>query len=317
MKFRTDLCDLLGIEYPLLQGAMAWIAGGKLAGAVSQAGGLGVIGAGNASDEIVRKEIQTARSTTSNPFAVNLMMTSPFIENIVNLVIQEQIPIVTTGGGNPGRYMEQLKQAGIMVIPVVSSVALARRLIRSGADAFIAEGMESGGHVGEMTTMGIVPMVIDAVNVPVIAAGGIADGRGFMAALALGAQGVQMGTRFVCARECNVHPAYQQKLINSRDRSTVVCGSSTGHPVRAIHNPFTRIYLNAERSSTSPQELEALGRGRYPSAAVEGDLQEGSILAGQICGLVKAVESAEDIVLDVIRDACRVKDALGGIQCQI
>lgn len=316
MEFRTEICDLLNIRYPLLQGAMAWIAGGKLAGAVSEAGGLGVIGAGSADTEIVRKEIELARQMTNQPFAVNLMMTSPYIDELVNLVITEKIPIVTSGGGNPGRFMEPLKAAGTKVIPVVSSVALARRLVRSGADALIAEGMESGGHVGEMTTMALVPMVVDAVDVPVIAAGGIADGRGFMAALALGAQGVQMGTRFICANECKVHPSYQQKIIEARDRSTVVCGTTTGHPVRAIHNPFTRMYLNSERSGASAEELDKLGQGRYPAASVHGDLQDGSILCGQICGLVKSIQPAGDIVRDIILDACRVKEQLGGIICR-
>ncbi len=313
---KTELCDLLSIKYPLIQGAMAWIAGGRLAGSVSAAGGLGVIGAGSADTTWIKKEIDIVRQTTKNPFAVNLMLTSPYIEEVVELVIKEKIQVVTTGGGNPGRYIEKLKNAGIKVIPVVAAVALARRLSRLGADALIVEGTESGGHVGEMTTMSLVPMVVDVVDVPVIAAGGIADGRGVAAAMSLGAKGVQVGTRFICSQECNVHPSYQQKVLKARDRDTVVCGTTTGHPVRAIHNKFTREYLNQERLGTSKEELEELGKGRYPAAAVEGKIDEGSILAGQICGLVKEVQPAAEIVSNIINDACRVIKRLGDIECQ-
>lgn len=310
--FANRVTELLGIEYPILQGAMAWIAGGALAGAVSQAGGLGVIGAGDADRAWVEKEIHKARQVTSRPFGVNLMMTSPNIEDVVDLVISAGISVVTTGGGNPGRFMEALKNTGIKVIPVVASLALGKRLSRLGADALVVEGMESGGHVGEMSTMCIVPMVVDAVDIPVIAAGGIADGRGYMAAMALGAEGVQIGTRFICAAECNVHPAYQEKVIKSRDRSTVICGITTGHPVRAIHNRFTRQYLQAEASGSSKEFLQELGRGRYPAAAVRGEVDEGSVLAGQICGLVDRVQTAADIVKDIIEDALRVQKQLGG-----
>lgn len=316
MYFKTQLCDLLNIEYPLIQGAMAWIAGGRLAAAVSQAGGLGVIGASGAQRDWLKQEIDMVRRHTTKPFGVNLMLAAPNIDELVKLIIEEQVPVVTTGGGNPGPYMETLKQAGVKVIPVVASVALAKRLSRLGAAAIIAEGTESGGHIGEMTTMCLVPMVVDAVEVPVIAAGGIADGRGFMAALALGAQGVQMGTRFICADECNVSDAYREKVIKAKDRDTLVCGQATGHPVRAIHNRFTREYLKLEKTGAGKEELEELGRGRYPAAAVEGKVDEGSVLAGQICGLVSKVQSAEEIVLDVIKDACRVKNLLGGIACQ-
>ncbi|MDD2619165.1 MAG: enoyl-[acyl-carrier-protein] reductase FabK [Syntrophomonadaceae bacterium] len=316
MYFKTKLCDLLNIEYPLIQGAMAWIAGGRLAAAVSRAGGLGVIGASGAQRDWLKLEIDIVRQLTSKPFGVNLMLAAPNIDELVELIIEEQVPVVTTGGGNPGPYIEPLKQAGIKVIPVVASVALARRLSRLGADAIIAEGTESGGHIGEMTTMCLVPMVADAIEVPVIAAGGIADGRGFMAAIALGAQGVQLGTRFICAEECNVCDAYREKVIKAKDRDTVVCGQTTGHPVRAIHNRFTREYLKLEKTGTSKEELEELGRGRYSAAAIEGRVDEGSVLAGQICGLVKKVQSAEEIVFDIINDACYVKDLLGGISCQ-
>lgn len=316
MTIKTDLCALLNIKYPLLQGAMAWIAGGRLAAAVSQAGGLGVIGAGSADCDWIKQEINLLRQLTDQPFAVNLMLSSPHIDQVVDLVIQEKVPVVTTGGGNPGRYIDRLKQAHVKIIPVVASVALAKRLSRLGADALIAEGTESGGHIAEMTTMCLVPMVADAVDIPVIAAGGIADGRGLMAALALGAQGVQLGTRFICAEECNVHPAYQEKVIKAQDRDTVVCGIATGHPVRAIHNKFTRSYLQSEKAGMNKADLEEMGRGRYPAACVHGDLEGGSILSGQICGLVKEVQPAADIVADIMNDALQVSQRLEVLQCQ-
>ncbi|HWP96779.1 MAG TPA: enoyl-[acyl-carrier-protein] reductase FabK [Syntrophomonadaceae bacterium] len=315
MQFRTPLCDLLGIEYPLIQGGMVWIAGGRLAAAVSQAGGLGIIGGAGAGLERIKEQITLARSLTDRPFGVNLMLAAPNMDKVMELIVQEKVPVVTTGGGNPGKYMESLKNAGIKVIPVVASVALAKRLARLGADAIVAEGTESGGHIGEMTTMCLVPMVVDAVDVPVIAAGGIADGRGFMAALALGAQGVQVGTRFICAKECDVHPAYQERVIKSRDRDTEVCGASTGHPVRAIHNRFTRQFLQCEKQGMSKEELDELGRGRYPAASQHGDVDEGTVLAGQICGMVKEIEPAAAIVADIIQKAVKVQKRLGGIQC--
>lgn len=315
MYFKTALCEMLDIKYPLIQGAMAHIAGGRLAAAVSAAGGLGVIGASGADRKWTKEEIDLLRGLTDRPFAVNLMIASSNIQELIDLVIEEKVPVVTTGGGNPGPYIDRLKEAGIKVIPVVASVALAKRLTRLGADAIVAEGTESGGHVGEMTTMCLVPMVVDAVQVPVIAAGGIADGRGFMAALALGADGVQVGTRFICAEECNVHPAYQERVLKARDRDTVICGLSTSHPVRAIHNKFTREYLKCEKSAYSQEELEILGKGRYPAAAREGDMEKGSVLAGQVCGLIKEIQSAEEIVMDLIGDACRIKNRLGEILC--
>ncbi len=314
--FKTRLCNLLDIEYPLLQGAMAWIAGGRLAAAVSRAGGLGVIGTGNADASWLKEQLDLARTMTDRAVAVNLMLASPYIEEVVDLTIKEKISIVTTGGGNPGIYMERFKNAEMKVIPVVASLALAKRLVRLGADAIIVEGMESGGHVGEMTTMCLVPMIADAVDIPVIAAGGIADGRGFMAALALGADGVQVGTRFVCARECNVHPAYQKKVIEARDRATVVCGTTTGHPVRAIHNKFTRQYLQAEAQGSSKEELEEMGRGKYPDAVVDGDIEFGSVMAGQISGLVSQIQTAEEIVRDIIQGAVEIKRRWEDLQCQ-
>ena len=310
--FDNSLCKLLNIKYPLLQGAMAWIAGGKLAAAVSESGGLGIIGAGNADSAWIKKEIEVVRSLTARSFGVNLVLSSPNVGEVVELLIREKVPVVTTGGGNPGRYIPVLKEHGIKVIPVVAAVALARRLARLGADALIVEGMESGGHIGEMTTMCLVPMVVDAVDIPVIAAGGIADGRGLVAALALGAKGVQIGTRFICSLECNVHPAYQQKVLKASDRDTVVCGVPTGHPVRVIHNKFSRQYLKIEKTA-SRDELEELGRGRYPAAAVDGDVEEGSVLAGQICGLVNEIKGASEIVAQIIAEAVEVKKRIGGI----
>lgn len=302
----TRVTRMLGIKYPLFQGAMAWIATGKLAGAVSEAGGLGIIGAGTADARWLKQEIDAARKITSKPFGVNLVLVSPHVEDNVELLIRENVPVVTTGAGNPGKYLPRFKERGIKVIPVVASVALARRLARQGADAVIAEGMESGGHVGEMTTMCLVPMVVDAVDIPVIAAGGIADGRGVAAALALGAEGVQMGTRFVCAEECPAHQRYKEKVLKAGDRDTVVCGASTGHPIRAIRNKFVRYYLHREEEGASPEELERLGSGKYPAAALEGDIENGSILAGQVVGLVNKIQPAAEIVTSVMEEAERV-----------
>ena len=315
MQLHTNVCDLLEIKYPIIQGGMAWIAGGKLAAAVSEAGGMGTIGSGNSPASWLREQIGIAREITSRNFAVNLVLTSPYLEENINLIIQEKISVVATGGGNPGPFIAKFKEAGIKVMPVVASVALAKRLERLGADALVVEGVESGGHVGEMTTMAIVPMVADEVKIPIIAAGGIADGRGLAAALALGAQGAQLGTRFICAREANVHPAYQEKVIRTRDRATVVCGVSTGHPVRAIQNSFAREYLKAEKEGADKEFLMKLGSGRYPLAAVEGDMENGSILAGQIVGLVKRVQSSEEIVSEIMAEAIVILKKLGGLPC--
>lgn len=309
------LKGMLNIDYPLFQGAMAWIAGGQLAGAVSAAGGLGIIGAAGADVQWLQTQIQLVRSLTDRPFGVNLMLADAHINEVVKTIIAENVPVVTTGGGNPGRYMESLKQAGIKVIPVVSSAALAKRLCRLGADAVIAEGMESGGHVGEMTTMSLVPMVVDAVAVPVIAAGGIADGRGMMAAFALGAGGVQVGTRFICASECNVHEAYRQKVLWAKDRDTRVCGTTTGHPVRSIRNQFTREYLQKERAGWSKEDLAKFGQGAYPAAAIHGNIKHGSVMAGQICGLVHKIQPAADIIEEIITEALQIQKNMGGWLC--
>ncbi len=315
MGIHTTICDLFEIEHPIIQGGMAWIAGGRLAAAVSEAGGMGTIGCGNAPADWLKQQIDIARSMTARNFAVNLVMTSPYLQENLELIVREKISVVATGGGNPGPYIAGLKEAGIKVMPVVASVALAKRLERLGADAFVVEGVESGGHVGEMTTICIVPMVADEVKVPLVAAGGIADGRGLVAALALGAQGGQMGTRFICAEETDIHPNYQEKIIKTRDRSTVVCGESTSHPVRAIQNPFTHEYLKAEKGGADLETLQKLGAGRYPLAAVEGDMQNGSILCGQIVGLVKKIQPAAQIVEEVMGEAVRLMQKLGGWQC--
>jgi len=290
---------------------MAYIAGGRLAAAVSSAGGLGFIGAGGADVSWLREEIDKARSLTERPFGVNLVMSAPNIEELVELVIKERVPAVSTGAGNPGIYMERFKAAGIKVLPVVSSVALARRLERLGADAVIAEGMQSGGHIGEMSTMCLLPMMADALTVPVIAAGGIADGRGVVAALALGAEGVQMGTVFIPTPECLAHAAYKDKVLKAGDRDTLICAQATGHPIRAIHNRFVRHFLALERQGISPMDLEAMMKGRYPQAALAGEIHEGAVLAGQVCGLVNREESASGVIRRVIGETEELLRRLG------
>lgn len=310
---RTRITELLGIRHPILQGGMAWIATGKLAGAVSEAGGLGIIGSGNADAAWLQREIAMARRVTDKPFGVNLMLLSPHVEENVEVILKEQVPVVTTGAGNPGKYLPLFKEKGIKVIPVVASVALAKRLERQGVDAVIAEGMESGGHIGSMATMVLVPMVVDAVKIPVIAAGGIADGRGLAAALALGAEGVQVGTRFICSLENPAHELYKMKVLKARDRDTVVCGESTGHPVRVISNRFTSYYLELERKGAGPEELDVLGSGKYPAAALNGDVENGSILAGQSAGLVNQIQSAAEIIDEMISGAEQVLDGLSRV----
>jgi len=301
--FYTEICELLNIKYPIIQGGMAWVATAELAAAVSNAGGLGIIGAGNAPDSVVRKEIQKAKELTDKPFGVNIYFMSPHVDEIIDVVIEERVAVITTGAGNPGKYMFKLKEAGIKVIPVISSVALAKRLERAGADALIAEGMECGGHIGELTTMALVPQVVDSVTIPVIAAGGIADARGFIAALALGAKGVQMGTRFVCAQECTAHEKYKKAIIDAKDRSTVVTGTTMGHPVRVIKNKLSHKFEELERTPVAVEELEELGRGKLRLAVVDGDVENGSVMAGQISGIIKDVKSAESIIKDIVEDA--------------
>ncbi len=303
MNFYTEICTLLGIEYPILQGGMAWVATGELAAAVSEAGGLGIIGAGHAPADVVEKEIKKVKALTKKPFGVNIMLLSPFAEDVIRLVLEEGVPVVTTGAGNPGKYIAAFKEKGIKVIPVVSSVALARRLEKQGVDAVIAEGKEGGGHIGELTTVVLVPQVADAVQIPVIAAGGMADGRGLVAALALGAQGVQVGTRFVCAEECTVHMNYKKTIMRAKDRDTMVTGRSTGHPVRVIRNKLAREYDQMEKRGASPQELEAFGAGKLALAVQQGDVVNGSVMAGQSAGMVHKIEKAADIINDIMQGA--------------
>lgn len=300
---RTELTGLLGIKYPILQGGMAWVAEYHLAAAVSQAGGLGIIGAANAPAEWVRDQIRKTKELTDKPFGVNVMLMSPCAEDVAHVVAEEGVAVVTTGAGNPEKYMDLWKNKNIKVIPVVASVALAKRMERSGADAVVAEGCESGGHVGESTTMALVPQVVDAVTIPVIAAGGIADGRGIAAALMLGAKGVQMGTRFVVTRECQVHENYKEKVIRAKDIDTRVTGRSTGHPVRTLRNEMTKKYLELEGRGASLEELEYLTLGALRKAVQEGDVKNGSVMAGQIAGLVKEERTCQELIESLVKEA--------------
>lgn len=301
--WNNRITDMLNIRYPILQGGMAWVATHELAAAVSEAGGLGIIGAGNAPPEVVRCEIRKLRELTDKPFGVNIMLMSPFAEDIVGIVCDEGVPVVTTGAGSPGKYIKKLKEYNVKIIPVVPTVSLARRMERSGVDAIIIEGTEAGGHIGELTTMSIVPQVVDAVNIPVIAAGGIGDGRGFLAVLSLGAEGIQMGTRFVCSTEANVHINYKEAIVKSKDRDALVTGRSTGYPVRALKNNFTKEYLELEKKGVSFEELELLGLGRLKLATVEGDINQGSLMAGQISGLIKDIKPCKEIIEDIVFSA--------------
>ncbi len=300
---KTKITQLLGIEYPVIQGGMAWVADYHLAAAVSEAGGLGIIGAGGAPASFVKEQIQKAKEITSKPFGVNIMLMNPEADQIAQVVIDEGVKVVTTGAGNPGKYMAAWKEAGIKVIPVVASVGLAKMMERAGADAVVAEGTESGGHIGELTTMTLVPQVVDAVNIPVIAAGGIADGRGFAAAIMLGAEAVQMGTRFVVAKESIVHDNYKQKVISAKDIDSAVTGRSTGHPVRCIRNKTTREYLKREQEGATLEELEKMTLGSLRKAVVDGNVVEGSLMAGQIAGLVKSENTCEEIIKEVMSRA--------------
>jgi enoyl-[acyl-carrier protein] reductase II len=306
---KTPVCDLLGIEYPIFQGGMAWISDGKLAAAVSNGGGLGIISAMNAGADYLRSQIRTARELTKKPFGVNIMLMSPHVEEVAAVVCEEKVPVVVTGAGNPSKYMPQWKAAGIKVIPVVASVALAKLLTRAGADAIIAEGGESGGHVGETTTIVLVPQVVDVTKVPVIAAGGIADGRGVAAAFMLGAVGVQLGTRFLVADECSVHENYKEKILAANDIATITTGKRLGHPVRSLKTPFSRNYAKAEYSGITDEDLEALAIGALRLAAVEGDSERGCFLAGQIAGMVKKRQPAAEIIRELFDEAEQV---LGG-----
>lgn len=304
------VCSLLGIKYPIIQGAMAWIADGNLAGHVSKEGGLGIIAGGGMPIDILRNEIKKAKAITENPFGVNLMLMMPNIEEQIDVCIEEGVKVVTTGAGNPGVYMEKLKTAGIKVIPVVASVALAKRMEKIGADAVVAEGMEAGGHIGEITTMVLVPQIAEAVSIPVIAAGGIGGGKQFLAAFALGAEGVQVGTKFLVADECNVHDNYKEAIIKAKDRSTVATGNYTGHPVRVINNKLAKEMLEMEKHGASVEELEKLGTGKLRLAAVEGDVKEGSVMSGQVASMVTKRESVKDIIEGLMRDLETEKENL-------
>lgn len=310
---KTDICDLLQIEYPIFQGGMAWLGTAELAAAVSEAGGLGIIGAGHMPPDIFRNEIHKLKERTSKPFGCNIMLMSPFVKEVMEVVVEERVPVITTGAGNPGVYVPALKEIGTKVIPVVASVLLAKRLLRGGIDAIIAEGTESGGHVGDITTMALIPQVVDAVDVPVIAAGGIADGRGMAAVFALGAKAVQMGTRFVLSEECIAHENYKNAVLKAKDRATVMTGLTTGHPVRIIDNALAHKYKSLEFSGGSKEELEALGAGTLRLAAIEGNVKEGSVMIGQISGMLTDVKPCETIIKDIMTEAETVIKNLQGL----
>lgn len=293
---QTEINNLLEIEYPIIQGGMAWVAEHHLAAAVSEAGGFGLIGAANAPADWVREQIRKTKELTDRPFGVNVMLMSPYADEVARVIAEEGVKAVTTGAGNPEKYMELWKERNIKVIPVVASVALAKRMERCGADAVVAEGCESGGHIGESTTMTLVPQVVDAVDIPVIAAGGIGDGRGIAAAFMLGAKGVQMGTRFVVTNECQVHPAYKERIIRAKDIDTRVTGRSTGHPIRALRNDMTKAYLQKEQEGASTEELELLASGALRRAVQEGDVHNGSLMSGQIAGLIKEEVSCKQLI---------------------
>lgn len=293
---QTEINNLLEIEYPIIQGGMAWVAEHHLAAAVSEAGGFGLIGAANAPADWVREQIRKTKELTDRPFGVNVMLMSPYADEVARVIAEEGVKAVTTGAGNPEKYMELWKERNIKVIPVVASVALAKRMERCGADAVVAEGCESGGHIGESTTMTLVPQVVDAVDIPVIAAGGIGDGRGIAAAFMLGAKGVQMGTRFVVTKECQVHPAYKERIIRAKDIDTRVTGRSTGHPIRALRNDMTKAYLQKEQEGASTEEMELLASGALRRAVQEGDIHNGSLMSGQIAGLIKEEVSCKQLI---------------------
>jgi len=300
---RTVICDLLGIEYPIIQGGMAHLGTAELVSAVSNAGGLGIIGTGYYEPDWVRDQIHRMREQTNKPFGINIQVRSPHIEQVVHIILEEKVAIVTTGAGNPAKYMPDFKQAGIKVIPVIARVSTARRMQEVGADAVIAEGMESAGHIGETTTMALVPQVVDSVQIPVIAAGGIADGRGLAAALALGAKGIQMGTVFVCSQECIAHPEYKTKILEADDRSTGVTGRTTGLPLRSLKNSLTEQFQALEEGGATPEELDLFRQGRMYLGLIEGDVNDGSLLAGQIAGMIKEIKPVRTIIEEIMTEA--------------
>lgn len=311
MKRTDKLCQLFGIQYPIFQGAMAWIANGSLAGSVSRDGGLGIIAGGGMPGNILREEIQKAKKiATGNPIGVNLMLMADNIEEQIEICVEESVDVVTTGAGNPGIYMEKLKNAGIKVCPVVASVALAKRMEKIGADAIIAEGMEGGGHIGTITTMALLPQIVDAVKIPVICAGGIASGRQMLAALSMGASGVQCGTIFIVAKECQVHENYKKAILKAKDRSTVSTGNFTGHPVRVIENKLAKEMLEKEKAGASKEELEAMGAGKLRLAVVEGDVDFGSVMAGQVAAMVQEEKTTKEILETLMSELETAKKVL-------
>lgn len=312
MPITTRLTEILGVEHPIIQGGMAWTATAELAAAVSNAGGLGIIGAGHMPTDMLREQIRLAKTLTGKPFGVNLMLLTPHIDELVDMVLEEGVSAVTTGAGNPAKYMKALKERKIKVLTVVPSVALAKRMESIGADAVIGEGMEAGGHIGELTTMVLTPQLADAVDVPVVAAGGIADGRGIAAAFALGAEGVQVGTRFMCATECTIHPDVKQRILKARDRDTVVTGYSTGHPVRVLKNKLSRQVEELDRANR-PEEIEVLGTGKLALAMRQGDIEMGSLMAGQAAAMVCEIQPAAEIVNTMMAEAEDVLRRMGSL----
>ena len=306
---KTRITELLDIKYPIIQGGMAWVAEHNLAAAVSEAGGFGLIGAASAPPEVIRAEIRKAKELTDKPFGVNVMLLSPYADEVAQVIAEEGVKAVTTGAGNPEKYMELWKSKGIRVIPVVASVALAQRMEKYGADAVVAEGMESGGHIGAQTTMTLVPQVADAIKIPVIAAGGIGDGRGFLAARILGAEAVQIGTRFVVSRESIVHQNYKDRVIKAKDIDTVITGTTTGHPVRSLRNQMTREYVKMEKAGASFEELEYLTLGSLRNAVMDGDIIKGTIMAGQIAGMIKKEQTCKEMIEEIMEEAKKIKDS--------
>ncbi len=304
--FMNKICEILNIKYPIIQGGMAWVADANLASAVSEAGGFGIIGTGSATADIVREEIRKCKKMTDKPFGVNVMLMSPNVESVIEVIIEEKPKAITTGAGNPAKYMEKLKKAGIKVIPVVPTIALAKRMEKLGADAIIAEGTEAGGHIGELTTMVLIPQISDEVKIPVIAAGGIANGKGMAASFALGAQGVQIGTRFICSKECNIHENYKQAVLSAKDRDAIVTGRTTGHPVRTLKNKFSKEYLKMEKEGASSEELDRLGAGSLRLAVIDGDLEKGSFMAGQSASMIKEIKSCKEIIEEIVKESSNI-----------
>ena len=307
---KTGICDLLGMEYPIIQGGMAHLGTVELVSAVSNAGGLGIIGTGYYQPDWVRQQIRLTKQQTDNPFGINVPLTSPYARQVIDVILEEHVGIITTGTGNPEPYIAEFKRAGMKIVPVIASVQAAVRMEALGADAVVAEGMESGGHIGETTTMALVPQVVDSVSIPVIAAGGIADGRGVAAALSLGAQGVQIGTRFACSAESVAHPLYKQQIIEASDRSTVVTGNTTRLPLRSLKNSLTEQYLALEQAGATIEELTMFGQGRMHLGLIDGDINEGSLLSGQIAGMIKDIKPVKAIIDELMVDAQRIISSL-------